>query len=187
MGCSDVRYHRCDCPWHTHTAAETKPYRPQELSPALCRTYITQPLLAGMIVSNEPGYYEDGAFGIRIENLLHIQEADTQFHFGGQSYFSFERLTLVPLQRKMLKMEVSARAEALNLSHGGWLRSMSLPHKMLVYIITKCLMLVLEVKALHNTPSSKRVSAGIHFVCQQVSSQQWYCLWTDHRCGSGVT
>ena len=28
------------------------------------------PLQAGMIVSNEPGYYEDGQFGIRIENLL---------------------------------------------------------------------------------------------------------------------
>ena len=36
----------------------------------LGRYWITTPLEAGMIVSNEPGYYEDGAFGIRIENLL---------------------------------------------------------------------------------------------------------------------
>ena len=35
-----------------------------------CRYAITAPLEAGMVVSNEPGYYEDGAFGIRIENLL---------------------------------------------------------------------------------------------------------------------
>ena len=98
------------CPQHLGAlCARSSLTGPQELPLALCRTYITQPLLAGMIVSNEPGYYEDGAFGIRIENLLHIQEADTQFHFGGQSYFSFERLTLVPLQRKMLKMEVGVR------------------------------------------------------------------------------
>lgn len=59
-----------------------------------------------MVVSNEPGYYEDNAFGIRIENLVHITEAGTKFRFGGQSYFRFERLTFVPLQRKMIKLEV---------------------------------------------------------------------------------
>jgi Xaa-Pro aminopeptidase len=32
-----------------------------------------------MICSNEPGYYEDGGFGIRVENLLIIKEADTEF------------------------------------------------------------------------------------------------------------
>lgn len=36
----------------------------------------------GMICSNEPGYYEDGGFGIRVENLLAIQEADTEFRCG---------------------------------------------------------------------------------------------------------
>ena len=59
-----------------------------------------------MVVSNEPGYYEDGAFGIRIENLLVIHEAETAFKFGGQPFFGFERLTLCPLQRKMLAPEV---------------------------------------------------------------------------------
>lgn len=68
---------------------------------------MTQPLTAGMIVSNEPGYYEDNAFGIRIENLLHIKEADTPFKFGDQSYFGFERLTMIPLQRKMILTDVS--------------------------------------------------------------------------------
>lgn len=64
------------------------------------------PLAKGMVVSNEPGYYEDGAFGIRIENLLVVKEAPTEFRYGGQSYFGFERLTLCPLQRKMLAPEV---------------------------------------------------------------------------------
>jgi len=34
-----------------------------------------------MVCSNEPGYYEDGGFGIRIENLLTIEEAPTEFRW----------------------------------------------------------------------------------------------------------
>ena len=60
-----------------------------------------------MVVSNEPGYYEDGAFGIRIENLLICKAADTQYRFGGEAYYNFERLTFCPLQRKLLAPEVS--------------------------------------------------------------------------------
>ena len=52
------------------------------------------------------GYYEDGEFGIRIENLLIIKEADTPFRFGDTPYLSFERLTMCPLQRKMIDLEV---------------------------------------------------------------------------------
>ena len=71
-----------------------------------CRFHIRQGMQAGMIVSNEPGYYEDGAFGIRIENLLIARQADTAFQFGGLPYVSFERLTLVPLQRKLMDLKV---------------------------------------------------------------------------------
>ena len=35
----------------------------------------------GMIVSNEPGYYEEGKYGIRIENLIIVQEKDGLYHF----------------------------------------------------------------------------------------------------------
>jgi hypothetical protein len=63
------------------------------------------PLEAGMVVSNEPGYYEDGAFGIRIENLLIIREEPTPHRFGGAAFLGFERLTLCPLQRKMIALE----------------------------------------------------------------------------------
>jgi Xaa-Pro aminopeptidase len=75
------------------------------------RYYITQPLQAGMIVSNEPGYYEDGNFGVRIENLLTIKEADTKHQFGGKAFLNFDRLTVVPLQQKMIDMEVLNDAE----------------------------------------------------------------------------
>ncbi|KAI3979701.1 hypothetical protein MKX01_013796 [Papaver californicum] len=47
------------------------------------------PLQKGMIVSNEPGYYEDHSFGIRIEEL----EINTPNHFGGIRYLGFENIT----------------------------------------------------------------------------------------------
>ena len=45
----------------------------------MCRFWNTQPLLEHMVCSNEPGYYEDGAFGIRVENLFVVKEASTDF------------------------------------------------------------------------------------------------------------
>ncbi|PPR97346.1 hypothetical protein GOBAR_AA23319 [Gossypium barbadense] len=56
------------------------------------------PLQKGMIVSNEPGYYEDHAFGIRIENLLCVQEINTPNRYGGIEYLGFEKLTFFPIQ-----------------------------------------------------------------------------------------
>ena len=40
-------------------------------------------LAPGMLVTDEPGYYEDGAFGIRIENVLEVVKANTKHSFGG--------------------------------------------------------------------------------------------------------
>jgi Xaa-Pro aminopeptidase len=62
----------------------------------------TTPLLPAMVCSNEPGYYEDGAFGIRIENLFVVVEAPTPFRFAGQPYYTCARLTMCPLQKKMI-------------------------------------------------------------------------------------
>ncbi|KAK9139784.1 hypothetical protein Scep_009465 [Stephania cephalantha] len=56
------------------------------------------PLQRGMIVSNEPGYYEDHSFGIRIENLLFVNEVNTPNCYGGIGYLGFEKLTFVPIQ-----------------------------------------------------------------------------------------
>ena len=71
----------------------------------------TTGLVAGMIVSNEPGFYADGQWGIRIENLVALQEAPTEFRFGGTTFLRFERLTQVPIQRKMLAKELLSPAE----------------------------------------------------------------------------
>uniref|UniRef100_A0A7N1A5F9 Metallopeptidase M24 family protein n=1 Tax=Kalanchoe fedtschenkoi TaxID=63787 RepID=A0A7N1A5F9_KALFE len=68
-------------------------------------------LQKGMIVSNEPGYYEDHSFGIRIENLLHVKAVDTPNHFGGIEYLGFEKLTFFPMQTKLIDMSLLSPAE----------------------------------------------------------------------------
>jgi Xaa-Pro aminopeptidase len=47
------------------------------------RYHITVPLEATMVCSNEPGYYEEGGFGIRVENLVVVKEVDTEFRWVG--------------------------------------------------------------------------------------------------------
>lgn len=56
----------------------------------------------GHILSNEPGYYEDGSFGIRIESLVVTQKADTAYNFNDKGFLKFETITLVPIQLKMI-------------------------------------------------------------------------------------
>jgi Xaa-Pro aminopeptidase len=68
---------------------------PQRISKAAS----TQPLLPGMIVSNEPGYYKTGAYGIRIENLVLVQPADGSVE---REMLSFETLTLAPIDRNLV-------------------------------------------------------------------------------------
>ena len=61
------------------------------------------PLRPGMIVSNEPGYYETGAYGIRIENLIAVREE------GGM--LSFETLSLAPIDIRALEIGLLSAEE----------------------------------------------------------------------------
>jgi Xaa-Pro aminopeptidase len=56
---------------------------------------------AGMILSNEPGYYKTGAYGIRIENLLLVHDA-SPIAGGERPMMGFETLTLVPIDRRLV-------------------------------------------------------------------------------------
>ena len=58
-----------------------------------------QALLPGMIVSNEPGYYKTGAYGIRIENLVVVQPVEGA---GEREMLGFETLTLAPIDRSLI-------------------------------------------------------------------------------------
>ncbi|XP_039114032.1 aminopeptidase P1 [Dioscorea cayenensis subsp. rotundata] len=62
------------------------------------------PLQASMTVTNEPGYYEDECFGIRLENVLIVKDANTKFNFGQKGYLSFENITWVPYQKKLMDL-----------------------------------------------------------------------------------
>ncbi|GAA5939086.1 aminopeptidase P family protein [Sporobolomyces koalae] len=66
---------------------------------------------AGMIISNEPGYYQPGDFGIRIENLVAIVEKDTPNRFGGVKYLGMESLTMCPIATNLIDPELMSPAE----------------------------------------------------------------------------
>ncbi|KAL2412749.1 putative Xaa-Pro aminopeptidase P [Exophiala dermatitidis] len=59
-------------------------------------------LSIGNVVSDEPGYYEDGNFGIRIENVIMAREAQTNHKFGDKPWIGFEHVTMVPMCRKLI-------------------------------------------------------------------------------------
>lgn len=69
------------------------------------------PLEPGMILSNEPGYYREGAFGIRIENLIVVQEAPTLPGGDTRDMLSFETLTYVPFDRRLIDPEMLSKEE----------------------------------------------------------------------------
>lgn len=58
------------------------------------------PIAEGMILSNEPGYYLPGRYGIRLENLLLVQPADLPA--ANRLFLRFETLTLAPFDRNLL-------------------------------------------------------------------------------------
>ena len=60
-----------------------------------------EPLQPGMIVSNEPGYYKTGEYGIRFENLLLVRNCDVAGAEG--EMLGFETLTLAPLDRRLIE------------------------------------------------------------------------------------
>ena len=71
-----------------------------------------------MILSNEPGYYRERAFGIRIENLVVVCEADVPK--GGDVHrvmYDFETLTYVPIDRRLI------RTDLLNAAELEWMNS----------------------------------------------------------------
>ena len=76
----------------------------------------TVPLRPGMILSNEPGYYREGAFGIRIENLLVVRPAPALP--GGDAHrrmLNWETLSFAPIDRRLID------AEALDADVRAWL------------------------------------------------------------------
>ncbi len=71
-----------------------------------------------MILSNEPGYYREGAFGIRIENLLVVQAAAAKASADPErSFFAWRTLTFAPIDRRLIV------ADALSTDEKDWLNT----------------------------------------------------------------
>ena len=66
-------------------------------------------LSEGMIISNEPGYYENGKFGIRIENLIYIKKRKNKIYF--------KNLTMVPLEKSLINRDM------LNIKEKLWINN----------------------------------------------------------------
>jgi Xaa-Pro aminopeptidase len=63
---------------------------------------VAVPLVPGMVLSDEPGVYKEGRYGVRIENLLAVRvEGTTEFG----SFLSFEVLTICPFEKRLIAKE----------------------------------------------------------------------------------
>ncbi|TAL38124.1 MAG: aminopeptidase P family protein [Phenylobacterium sp.] len=71
-------------------------------------------LRPGMILSNEPGYYKEGGYGIRIENLQVVTEA-AQIPGGERPMLGFETLTLAPIDRRLIDRDLLSADERAQL------------------------------------------------------------------------
>ncbi|MBV9883807.1 MAG: aminopeptidase P family protein [Sphingomonadaceae bacterium] len=86
---------------------------PQRISPVgSAQAGGNEPLKAGMIISNEPGYYKTGGYGIRVENLVLTVEAAPESGFAGEKkLLGFETLTFAPIDRKLIETGLLSPAE----------------------------------------------------------------------------
>ncbi|TKX22239.1 putative Xaa-Pro aminopeptidase P [Elsinoe australis] len=73
--------------------------------------YSEVPLAIGNVISNEPGYYEDGGFGIRIENIIMVKEMKTEHQFGDKPFLGFEHVTMTPMCRKLIDTSILTPTE----------------------------------------------------------------------------
>lgn len=81
------------------------------------------PLAEGMVVSIEPGFYEEGHYGIRTESLFAVRRTKTLREFGGVPWFEFELLSRVPIDPRLVDYTLLSPDERI------WLRE----HNALVY------------------------------------------------------
>ncbi|QDP19757.1 aminopeptidase P family protein [Sphingomonas xanthus] len=83
---------------------------PQRISPVgSSQSGGDEPLQPGMILSNEPGYYKDGEYGIRIENLVLVVERPVAG--GDKETLGFETLTFVPIDRRLIDVAMLSDRE----------------------------------------------------------------------------
>jgi len=99
---------------------------PQRISPVgSSQSGGDEPLQAGMIISNEPGYYKTGEYGIRIENLVLV--VPREIEGAEKEMLGFETLTFAPIDRRLIERKLLDAGEAawLDAYHAEVARSLS--------------------------------------------------------------
>ncbi|XP_015127089.1 xaa-Pro aminopeptidase ApepP isoform X2 [Diachasma alloeum] len=71
----------------------------------------------GIFFSNEPGFYEDGQFGVRLENVQYVVPANTPYHHRDLQFLTFEPVTFVPIQTNLLDVSLLSDEEITYLNN----------------------------------------------------------------------
>lgn len=74
-------------------------------------THYESPLYPHMFFSDEPGYYEDGKFGVRLETIVMTTEVETRHNFGDTTYIGFETFTVVPFEPNLINYDLLSPAQ----------------------------------------------------------------------------
>ena len=95
----------------------------------------SQEILKGMILSNEPGYYQENEFGVRQENLVHVVTK-------GKNFLGFENLTLIPFDNKLIDTNELTETQLFTLNdyHATVYKKISpyLPRELRKWLSYKC-------------------------------------------------
>lgn len=77
------------------------------------------PFQAGQVISNEPGFYKEGEFGVRLENLMIVRRDEVLSTSAGSDFLCFETITFCPIDLKLISKELltAEEAEWLNCYH----------------------------------------------------------------------
>ncbi len=73
-------------------------------------------LQENMFLSNEPGYYEDGKFGIRIEDIVQIVPTNIGNNFNGRGALCFHTVTICPITTKLINVNLLTETERVYLN-----------------------------------------------------------------------
>ena len=85
----------------------------------------------------QPGYYEDGHFGIRIESVLIARPAAFESTFGDVEFLEFENVTCAPIQTSLVNTSLLSASELKWLNdYNGWVRT-----KVCIAIVCVCVCL----------------------------------------------
>lgn len=82
-----------------------------EMPPTMSYNFEGAEFETGMVISDEPGVYLEGQFGIRIESVLLTKRTSTPVHFNNQTFLGFEQLTLFPYCRRLIQKDLLSQRQ----------------------------------------------------------------------------